>query len=124
MRRPLLVTDPGVRAAGVFDRVVKALGDREHAAFDQTPSNPTEAAVRAAVDVFKRERIPSSLRHSHGHVRAGDERRRWWRSSHDRPIFQYGSPRIRIKASGWRFAGMKASALRPNPTCCLWTAIV
>jgi 4-hydroxybutyrate dehydrogenase len=56
MRRPLLVTDPGVRAAGVFDRVVTALRNREHAVFDQTPSNPTEAAVRAAVDVFKRER--------------------------------------------------------------------
>jgi 4-hydroxybutyrate dehydrogenase len=56
MRRPLLVTDPGVRAAGVFDRVVTALRNREHAVFDQTPSNPTEAGVRAAVDVFKRER--------------------------------------------------------------------
>ncbi len=53
MRRPLLVTDAGVRAAGVFDRVLAALGDRAHAVFDQTPSNPTEAAVRAAVDVFR-----------------------------------------------------------------------
>ena len=56
MRRPLLVTDPGVRAAGVFDHVLKALGAREHAVFDQTPSNPTEAGVRAAVDIFHRER--------------------------------------------------------------------
>ena len=56
MRRPLLVTDPGVRAAGVFDRVLEALGTREHAVFDQTPSNPTEAGVRAAVDIFHRER--------------------------------------------------------------------
>ena len=56
MRRPLLVTDPGVRAAGVFDRVLKALGDRAHAVFDQTPSNPTETGVRAAVDIFGRER--------------------------------------------------------------------
>ena len=56
MRRPLFVTDPGVRAAGVFDRVVRALGSREHGVFDQTPSNPTEAGVRAAVDVFRRER--------------------------------------------------------------------
>lgn len=56
MRRPLLVTDPGVRAAGVFDRVVQVLGDRPHAVYDQTPSNPTEAAVRAAVEVFRRER--------------------------------------------------------------------
>jgi alcohol dehydrogenase class IV len=56
MRRPLLVTDPGVRAAGVFERVQKALGDRDHAVFDQTPSNPTEAAVRAAAEVFRQSR--------------------------------------------------------------------
>ncbi|MBL8319337.1 MAG: iron-containing alcohol dehydrogenase [Burkholderiaceae bacterium] len=56
IRRPLLVTDPGVRAAGVFDRVVQALGGQAHAVYDQTPSNPTEAAVRAAVEVFKRDR--------------------------------------------------------------------
>lgn len=56
IRRPLLVTDPGVRAAGVFDRVLQVLGDRPHAVYDQTPSNPTEAAVRAAVEVFRRER--------------------------------------------------------------------
>jgi len=56
MRKPLLVTDPGVRAAGVFDRVLKALGSREHGVFGQTPSNPTEAGVRAAVEVFRRER--------------------------------------------------------------------
>jgi alcohol dehydrogenase class IV len=53
IRRPLLVTDAGVRAAGVFDRVAAALGERAHAVFDQTPSNPTEAAVRAAADVFR-----------------------------------------------------------------------
>ncbi|MBE7418133.1 MAG: iron-containing alcohol dehydrogenase [Ideonella sp.] len=53
MRRPLLVTDPGVRTAGVFERALKALGERDHAVFDQTPGNPTEAAVRAAADVFR-----------------------------------------------------------------------
>jgi hypothetical protein len=56
IRRPLLVTDPGVRAAGVFDRVVQALGGQPHAVYDQTPSNPTEVAVRAAVEIFKRDR--------------------------------------------------------------------
>lgn len=53
IKRPLLVTDPGVRAAGVFDRALAALGDRDHAVFDQTPSNPTEAAVRAAAQLFR-----------------------------------------------------------------------
>ncbi|MBK6850491.1 MAG: iron-containing alcohol dehydrogenase [Burkholderiales bacterium] len=55
MKRPLVVSDPGVRAAGVLQLALDALGDLPHAVFDQTPSNPTEAGVRAAVEVFKRE---------------------------------------------------------------------
>ena len=51
--KPLVVTDPGVRAAGVLDKAVAALGSLPHAVFDQTPSNPTEAGVRAAVEVYK-----------------------------------------------------------------------
>jgi alcohol dehydrogenase class IV len=49
----LIVTDAGVRAAGVLDKALLALGTMPHAIFDQTPSNPTEAAVRAAVEVLK-----------------------------------------------------------------------
>ena len=56
MRRPLIVTDAGVRAAGVLQLALAALGEVPHAVFDATPSNPTEAAVRAAVDVYRRER--------------------------------------------------------------------
>jgi len=55
MRRPLVVTDAGVRAAGVLQQALDALVDLPHAVFDGTPSNPTEAAVRAAVAVFLRE---------------------------------------------------------------------
>jgi alcohol dehydrogenase class IV len=55
MKRPLIVTDPGVKAAGVLQMALDALGSLPHAVFDQTPSNPTEAGVRAAVEVFKRE---------------------------------------------------------------------
>ncbi len=55
MRRPLIVTDPGVRDAGVLQRARDALADLPHAVFDATPSNPTEAGVRAAVHVLKRE---------------------------------------------------------------------
>ena len=51
--RPLVVTDRGVRAAGLLDRAVAALGDRPHAVFDGTPSNPTEAAVRQAVEAYR-----------------------------------------------------------------------
>ena len=53
MRSPLVVTDAGVRAAGVLDKALAALGALPHAVFDQTPSNPTEAAVRAAVAVYR-----------------------------------------------------------------------
>jgi len=56
MRKPLVVTDAGVRAAGVLARALDALGDRPHAVFDGTPSNPTEAAVRAACRVLDAER--------------------------------------------------------------------
>jgi 4-hydroxybutyrate dehydrogenase len=55
MSKPLVVSDPGVRAAGVLDMALAALGALPHAVFDQTPSNPTEAAVRAAVEVYKRQ---------------------------------------------------------------------
>jgi hypothetical protein len=50
--RPLIVTDQGVKAAGLLNRVFDALGDADTAVFDATPSNPNEAAVRAATQVF------------------------------------------------------------------------
>jgi 4-hydroxybutyrate dehydrogenase len=53
IRRPLVVTDVGVRAAGVLDRVTAHLGaGRAFVVFDQTPSNPTERAMRAAVAMY------------------------------------------------------------------------
>jgi len=54
--RPLVVTDAGVRAAGVLDKALAALGDLPVTVFDQTPSNPTEAAVRAAVALYREGR--------------------------------------------------------------------
>ena len=51
--KPLIVTDPGVKAAGILQKAVDALGDLPHAVFDQTPSNPTEAAVRAAAALYQ-----------------------------------------------------------------------
>jgi 4-hydroxybutyrate dehydrogenase len=54
--KPLVVSDAGVRAAGVLDQALAALRGLPHAVFDGTPSNPTEAAVRAAVAVLKAER--------------------------------------------------------------------
>ncbi len=56
IRRPLVVTDAGVRAAGLLERTIAALGGLPHAVYDGTPSNPTEAAVRAAVAIFREQR--------------------------------------------------------------------
>ena len=54
--RPLIVTDPGVKAAGLLARAEAALDGLPHAVFDQTPSNPTEAAVLAAAALYKEQR--------------------------------------------------------------------
>ncbi|MEO7241287.1 MAG: iron-containing alcohol dehydrogenase [Variovorax sp.] len=51
--RPLVVTDAGVRAAGLLQRALDALGGLPSAVFDKTPSNPTEAAVHAAAAVYR-----------------------------------------------------------------------
>src|SRR5690606_13959035 len=54
MRAPLVVTDAGVRAAGLLDRVLDALGDAPGVAvYDATPPNPNEAALRDAVALFR-----------------------------------------------------------------------
>ena len=53
VQRPLIVTDPGIRAAGLLERALAVLCDVPVAVFDQTPSNPTEAAVRAALAVYQ-----------------------------------------------------------------------
>ena len=50
--RPLIITDPGVKAAGILQKALDALPGMHVTVFDQTPSNPTEAAVRAAADVY------------------------------------------------------------------------
>ena len=51
--RPLIVTDPGVKAAGILQKALDALPGMPVAVFDQTPSNPTEAAVRAAAALYQ-----------------------------------------------------------------------
>ena len=56
INRPMIVTDAGVRAAGILQKALDALGDIEVTVFDGTPSNPTEAAVRAAVEMYRHGR--------------------------------------------------------------------
>ncbi len=51
--RPLIVTDAGVKAAGILQKALDQLPGMTVAVFDQTPSNPTEAAVLAAAALYK-----------------------------------------------------------------------
>ncbi len=51
--RPLIVTDAGIKAAGLLQQALDAMKGMNVTVFDATPSNPTEAAVRAATAVCK-----------------------------------------------------------------------
>ena len=54
IRRPLIVTDPGIRATGLLDRLREQVPvDLGFAVFDQTPANPTEAAVKLGVAAYR-----------------------------------------------------------------------
>ncbi|HEX2529630.1 MAG TPA: iron-containing alcohol dehydrogenase [Geminicoccus sp.] len=52
--RPLLVSDRGLEKAGMVGRVAELLGDTP-ALFLDVPSNPTEAAVNAAVEIYREQ---------------------------------------------------------------------
>ena len=56
IRRPLVCTDRGVVAAGLLQRLADALGELPFAVYDGTPSNPTEGAVRLAVEAYRAHR--------------------------------------------------------------------
>ena len=54
IRRPLIVTDPGIKAAGIVDKVLDALGQGTSVPmYDRTPPNPNESAVRDAVALYQ-----------------------------------------------------------------------
>jgi len=56
IRRPLIVTDVGIRAAGLMDKLVDVLASAKlesTTVYDATPANPTEAAVREAAALVK-----------------------------------------------------------------------
>ena len=56
IRRPLIVTDKGVIAAGLWAKVKEQLpGNMPIALYDGTPENPTEAAMRDALKIYKDE---------------------------------------------------------------------
>ncbi len=62
MSRPLVVSDRGLVAAGLVDRALSALPDGvTPTIFDATPSNPTEAAARAAAAVYREDECDSVI---------------------------------------------------------------
>lgn len=55
IKRPMIVTDAGVRQAGLVDRVLAHLEHSEHVGvFDETPPNPNEGVVMAAVAAYRK----------------------------------------------------------------------
>jgi alcohol dehydrogenase class IV len=54
LKRPLLISDRGLQATGIVDRV-RALCPADSAVFLDVPSNPTEAATRAALAVYREQ---------------------------------------------------------------------
>jgi alcohol dehydrogenase class IV len=54
IKRPLIATDSGIAASGLLDTVRHALpGNMYVTVFDGTPANPTEAAVRQALALYR-----------------------------------------------------------------------
>ncbi|MHA6824093.1 iron-containing alcohol dehydrogenase [Ralstonia pseudosolanacearum] len=53
IRRPMVVTDRGVAAAGLAQRAIDATGGLPVTVFDETPSNPTEAMVMKATVQYR-----------------------------------------------------------------------
>ena len=55
--RPLIVTDKGVRAAGLLERLTAQLKNGASLpVYDDTPGNPTERAVRSGVELYTVEK--------------------------------------------------------------------
>ncbi|HRP11059.1 MAG TPA: iron-containing alcohol dehydrogenase [Terricaulis sp.] len=50
---PFVVTDPGLKANGLLDRLLAALGAAPAGVFTDTPPNPTEPAARAAAEAYR-----------------------------------------------------------------------
>jgi len=56
IKAPLMITDKGVERAGLVDRLKAVLPNGDNApVFAETPANPTERAVLAALDLYRSE---------------------------------------------------------------------
>ena len=52
IKHPLIVTDQGIKQAGILSQALLVLKDLPVIIFDQTPSNPTEAAAKEATKIY------------------------------------------------------------------------
>jgi alcohol dehydrogenase class IV len=50
---PFIVTDPGLKANGLLDKLIAALGRTPAGVYADTPANPTERAAKDAIAVYK-----------------------------------------------------------------------
>ncbi len=55
VRRPLLVTDPGIAASGILDRVIATIAARHPAVFAEAPRHPALPAVERALSLYQSE---------------------------------------------------------------------
>lgn len=53
LKRPLLVTDAGVAAAGILQRVLDAAGSVQPIVYDGTTENPTEASLDQCMEIWR-----------------------------------------------------------------------
>jgi alcohol dehydrogenase class IV len=54
--KPFIATDKGLVSAGIVDQVTRTLDDgTDYAVFDETPGNPTEEAVKDALELYRKE---------------------------------------------------------------------
>ena len=51
--KPLIITDQGIKKAGILEKALQVLSPMAVSIFDETPSNPTEAAVAHAAKLCK-----------------------------------------------------------------------
>lgn len=101
--KPMIVTDPGVKAAGILQKALDALPGLAVTVFDQTPSNPTEAAVRAAADLYKQHGCDGLIAVGGGSA-IDCAKGVAIAATHDGPLTHYatiegGSPRITERAA-------------------------
>jgi alcohol dehydrogenase class IV len=54
IQKPLIVTDQGIKSAGILSKIEQVLGGMEYVVFDQTPSNPTQHATELGKALYEK----------------------------------------------------------------------